>query len=98
MTRFSHIIPSAAISGSFAPAFPAHASADTAAAGKADLGRLPEWNLADLYPSPDGPELSRDIEKAMQDSRTFEERWKGKLGEEAAKPQGGRFAEAIKEF
>ena len=73
-------------------------SDDSAAAAKTDLGKLPEWNLADLYPAPDSPQLKADIEKAMKDSEAFEERWKGKLGAEAAKADGGNFADAIKEF
>src|SRR6185295_7266729 len=28
------------------------------------LGALPEWNLADLYPAMDAPELKRDLERA----------------------------------
>src|SRR5690606_35827565 len=51
-----------------------HAPASDAAAGeKANLGTLPEWNLADLYPSADSPELKSDIEKAIKDAAAFEE-------------------------
>ncbi len=71
---------------------------DAVQAEKPDLGNLPEWNLADLYPSPDGPQLAADLEKAMQNSTRFEERWKGKLADEAGKPNGGNLAEAIREF
>jgi len=68
-----------------------------AAAGQqaAKLGDLPEWNLGDLYPSMDAPELGADMEKASRDAVAFEERWKGKLAAEAAKPNGGELAEAI---
>lgn len=62
------------------------------------LGQLPEWNLADLYPSAESAELKADLEKAAKDAATFETRWKGKLGEEAAKTNGGNFADAIKEY
>jgi len=76
-----------------------HAPAgDTVAAEKTDLGNLPEWNLGDLYPSADSAELKNDIEKALKDAAAFEERWKGKLGDHAAKANGGNFADAIKEF
>jgi len=71
---------------------------DTAAASKTELGELPEWNLADLYPSAESAELKADLEKAAQDAKNFETRWKGKLGEEAAKFDGGNFAQAIKEY
>ena len=76
-----------------------NATTTTVQANKPDgLGNLPEWNLADLYPSADGPELKADIERAISDSAAFEQRWKGKLAEEAAKPNGGQFAEAIRQF
>lgn len=71
---------------------------DTGTAVKADLGKLPEWNLADLYPSAESAELKADLEKAAKDAADFETRWKGKLGEEAAKTSGGNFADAIKEY
>ncbi|MDT6941208.1 M3 family oligoendopeptidase [Brucella pseudogrignonensis] len=71
---------------------------DTGAATKADLGKLPEWNLADLYPSAESAELKADLEKAAKDAADFEARWKGKLGEEAAKANGVNFADAIKEY
>lgn len=71
---------------------------DTGAAPKADLGKLPEWNLADLYPSAESAELKADLEKAAKDAADFETRWKGKLGEEASKANGGNFADAIKEY
>jgi oligoendopeptidase F len=71
-------------------------SGAAAPASKAEnLGNLPEWNLADLYPAIDSPELAADMEKAGRDAIAFEERWKGKLGTEAAKPDGGELAEAI---
>ncbi|OYR07461.1 M3 family oligoendopeptidase [Brucella thiophenivorans] len=71
---------------------------DTAAAIKTELGELPEWNLADLYPSAESAELKADLEKAAKVAKDFEARWKGKLGEEAAKSDGGNFAQAIKEY
>lgn len=94
MTRFSE-------SFSFNPLYHTvlHAPADSAAATtKSALGDLPEWNLADLYPSADSSELVSDIAKAVQQSAQFEERWKGKLGEEIAKANGGNFVAAIREF
>ncbi len=67
-------------------------------AGAAALGDLPRWNLADLYPSADGPELAADIDKAMQAAIRFEETWKGKLAGEVSSPEGGRFAAAIRDY
>ncbi|MFC0245873.1 M3 family oligoendopeptidase [Falsochrobactrum ovis] len=71
---------------------------EAGSAPKLVLDNLPEWDLSDLYPSPDSEELSRDIEKAAQDAADFERRWKGKLGEELAKEKGGNFADAIREY
>ena len=43
------------------------------------LGSLPEWNLADLYPAMDAPEVRRDLERADAYCIAFEEEFKGKL-------------------
>ena len=53
-------------------------------AAAAGLGTLPEWNLADLYPSLDAPELQRDLKRAAAEAEAFEQRWKGRLSEAAA--------------
>ena len=71
---------------------------DAGASKKPNLGNLPEWNLADLYPSADSTELKADLEKAAKDAVNFETRWKGKLADEVAKSDGGNFADAIKEY
>lgn len=63
-----------------------------------ELGNLPEWNLADLYPAMDAPELKRDIEKAGADAAAFESRWKGTLATEAARGADGRLGEALKAY
>ena len=41
------------------------------------LGLLPEWNLADLYPGLDSPEIKRDLDRADAYSVAFEETFKG---------------------
>jgi oligoendopeptidase F len=46
----------------------------------ADLGELPVWNLADLYPGPDSAELKRDIDDATAGAKTFAASYRGKLG------------------
>jgi len=58
----------------------------------AALGALPEWNLADLYPGMDSPELVADLARAQTDSVAFETAYKGKL--EALAREGG-LVEAI---
>ncbi|OQM77080.1 M3 family oligoendopeptidase [Manganibacter manganicus] len=74
-----------------------HATASTPGQ-RAAPGDLPEWNLADLYPAMDAPELKRDIDKAMADSAAFEARWKGQLGDEAARAEQGRLGTALRAY
>ncbi|MGH6860896.1 MAG: M3 family oligoendopeptidase, partial [Phyllobacterium sp.] len=62
------------------------------------FGLLPEWNLGDLYPSAQSSELKDDLKHANENARAFEQRWKGVLAKEVAKPKGGDFAASIKEF
>ena len=68
------------------------------AAASTDLSNLPRWNLTDLYPTPDSPELARDLKISAEQAVAFETKWKGKLEAEVSKAQGGDFADAIKEF
>src|SRR5258705_87481 len=68
------------------------------ASGKA-LGTLPEWNLADLYPGIDAPEVKRDLDRADAECAAFEESYKGKLAAFAAAPDAGvKLAEAVKRY
>ncbi|MDB5524593.1 MAG: oligoendopeptidase [Rhizobium sp.] len=62
------------------------------------LGLLPTWNLADLYPSGDGPDFLRDLEKARIDAAAFQDKWKGKLGDACAQTGTEGLGEALKEF
>lgn len=58
---------------------------------------LPEWNLADLYPAIDAPEIRRDLDHARTESVAFEAAYKGKLADIARRPDGGGLlAEAIR--
>ncbi|MGW5956414.1 M3 family oligoendopeptidase [Methylorubrum thiocyanatum] len=50
----------------------------------ADLGVLPEWDLTDLYPSMDAPAFRDDLDRAEAESRTFAERYAGRIAEIAA--------------
>src|SRR5437868_10059584 len=66
-------------------------------AGKA--GKLPEWNLADLYSGIDAPEVARDLERMDADCVAFETDYKGKLAERTAQDDGGRLlAEAVRRY
>lgn len=49
------------------------------AAEAPDLGTLPEWDLSDLYPSPDSLELTRDLEAVEQACCEFARDYDGKL-------------------
>jgi len=44
-----------------------------------ELGPMPEWNLADLYPAPDSSELAADLEAAERDAKKFQADYQGKL-------------------
>ncbi|SEN26690.1 oligoendopeptidase F [Gemmobacter aquatilis] len=58
---------------------PVFDAAAMSGAGAAPLGALPDWDLTDLYPAPDAPELTRDmawLEKACAD---FALTYEGKL-------------------
>jgi oligoendopeptidase F len=61
-----------------------------------NLGPMPEWNLADLYPAPDSPEVSRDLAKAATDAKALKERYQGKLV--SIGRDGRALAEAIEAY
>ena len=50
-----------------------------AAKPAAGLGALPVWDLGDLYPSRDGPEITADIERARAEAGRFAARYEGQL-------------------
>ena len=50
-----------------------------AAAKGAELGKLPEWDLNDLYTAPDAPELSRDLDWLERECTAFAADYEGKL-------------------
>lgn len=65
----------------------------------ADLGDMPVWNLGDLYPAPDSPELKADLQRAETDTLAFQSRFQGKLDGLAAGGAGGSaLADALKVF
>lgn len=73
---------------------PCHA-ADSA--GAVALGDLPEWNLADLYSAHDAPEVAADLERSAREAAAFEERYKGRLADMAAR-SGAELAAAIRDM
>jgi oligoendopeptidase F len=70
-----------------------------AAKRPAGLGRLPAWNLADLYPGIDAPEIKRDLDRSDAECAAFAEAYKGKLAALAASAEAGRaLVEAVKRY
>jgi oligoendopeptidase F len=58
------------------------------------LGTMPEWDLSDLYPAPDSPELARDLDAAEQAAQAFQASYEGRL----ALLEGDAFGAAIAEY
>ncbi|MGY6635296.1 MAG: M3 family oligoendopeptidase [Alkalilacustris sp.] len=52
---------------------------DAGSAGGKGLEGLPEWDLSDLYPSPDGPEFTRDMGWLEEACASFAADYEGKL-------------------
>src|SRR6266446_5751194 len=68
-------------------------------AAKTKVGKLPEWNLADLYSGIDAPEVMRDLQKMDADCVAFETDFKGKLSEQTAAEGGGKWlAQAVRRY
>jgi oligoendopeptidase F len=80
----------------------ANAAAAAQAVAETDLGPLPEWSLADLYPSMDSPLYAGDLEHAAAECKAFAETYRGELAALAsadlADPNGGRIAAAVKRY
>jgi oligoendopeptidase F len=63
------------------------------------LGALPEWDLRDLYPGLESPELKWDLENAEVRCVDFEADFKGKLAALAAGPDAGQaLAAAVRRY
>jgi oligoendopeptidase F len=72
-------------------------SAETRAAGPG--GRLPEWNLADLYPAIDSPALAEDLAAAERDAARFAADYRGRLKELAEDAAAGeKLGEAVARY
>lgn len=62
------------------------------------LGALPEWNLADLYPSIDSSAFSSDLARAESECKAFAESYRGKLAALANADGGQGLVEAVKRY
>lgn len=69
--------------------------AASSARAEADLGDLPEWNLADLYPAMDSEVFRRDLAQVQSDAKAFSATYKGRL---AAMAADGTLVEAIRRY
>jgi oligoendopeptidase F len=71
----------------------------TKSATKPKPGKLPEWNLSDLYSGIDAPEVIRDLQKMDADCVAFETDYKGKIAEHVSSEDGGKWlAEAVRRY
>jgi oligoendopeptidase F len=86
---------------------PAKKSANKATANKHAVnkpaakkaGKLPEWNLADLYSGIDAPEVARDLDWMDAECVAFETDYKGKLAAQISSEDGGKWlAGAVKRY
>jgi len=71
----------------------AAASDTTKATPDPELGVLPVWDLTDLYPGNDSPELNADLVCVAKDAAAFADRYKGKLAGLSGKALGAAIAE-----
>ncbi len=58
------------------------------------LGRLPEWDLSDLFPSRDGPEVAAEIAGLETDAKAFHAEYAGRLAELS----GDRLGAAVRAY
>src|SRR5690348_8076250 len=78
---------------------PAKSKAKPTSKTAAKTGKLPEWNLADLYSGIDAPEVAHDLAKMDAECVAFETDYKGKLAEHTAREDGGKWlAEAVRRY
>jgi oligoendopeptidase F len=62
-------------------------------------GKLPEWDLNDLYSGIDAPEVTRDLSRLDTECVAFEADYKGKLAEQTGSEGGGKWlAEAVRRY
>ncbi len=62
-------------------------------------GDLPEWDLSHLYPGIESPEFKSDLERGLAEAQTLAERYRGKLADLAASPDGSEtLAAAVKSY
>ena len=82
------------------PSKPASSNKSKTAAPKAgkkvDLGKLPDWDLSDLYAGPEAEAIENDIADCSNDSLRLKAQCQGKLTELAK--DGAKLAKVVKEY
>jgi len=76
-----------------------HRAAETSTASAnapVDLGQMPEWNLSDLYPAPDSPDVERDFAAAAAEAKRIRQTYQGRLV--AMGRDGAALAEAVQAY
>jgi oligoendopeptidase F len=73
------------------------AVASNSRSNSAHIRKLPEWNLDDLYRGLDDPAITRDLDRAAAECAGFEEAYKGKLADLAAR-DGSALAVAVRRY
>ena len=61
-----------------------------------DLGKLPSWDLSDLYKAPDASQVARDLKACAMEAKRMKAAYQGKLADIAK--DGGKLAVAIKDY
>ena len=62
-------------------------------------GDLPEWDLTHLYPGIESPEFKSDLERGLAEAQALAGRYRGKLADLAAAPDGSTvLAAAVKSY
>lgn len=76
----------------------AHAAEQEPISGGQDdeLGQLPEWDLSDLYTSPEDPAVERDLMAAETLAKELRDAYQGRLARTAS--HGDKLAEAIAKY
>ncbi|MGQ0457797.1 MAG: M3 family oligoendopeptidase [Hyphomicrobium sp.] len=61
-----------------------------------DLGKLPDWNLSDLYAAPSAPEVARDLADGAKEAARMKAAYQGNLG--ALAKDGAKLAVVIRDY
>jgi oligoendopeptidase F len=60
----------------------------------ASMSGLPSWDLSDLYPRADSPEVAADFDRAARDALAFQAKYKGRLADLSGAALAGAIAES----